>query len=284
MRKFVCGIVAVGLTTVSAAYAAKHQRIESQWRDRTIVIDGDNGDWPGPLSELDDKHPIAAGVENDGQSLYLVLSTSDSAIRRQIMREGLIVWFDPSGGDKKHFGIKYPVGIASDEGGSRGREGRGWGGYSRPAEPSSSDPQDQPRPIEPPNRLEVYGPAKDDAHSLVLDAAPGISVKVGQVEGYFVYELKVPLAKTSETPYAIEAKAGSVVGLGLETPKVEHPQGREGGGGGGGMGGGMGGHGGGMGGRGGHGGYGGGGGGRHGEGYEAPPQIKLWAAVQLASH
>lgn len=260
MRKVVCGIVAIVLVSPAGAYAGKHQRLESHWRDRAIVIDGDNGDWPGPLAELDVKHPIAAAIENDGQSLYLVLSTSDSAVRRQIQREGLIVWFDPSGGDKKHFGIKYPVGIASDEGGSRGGHGHGQGGV----------------PIEPPNRLEIYGPAKDDAHSFVPEAAQGIAAKVGQVEGYFVYELKLPLAKTSETPYAIETKAGSVVGLGLETPKIEHPQGREGGG--------MGGRGGGMGGRGGGtGGHGGYGGGRRGEGSEAP-QIKLWATVQLAAH
>ena len=281
MRKVVCGIVAVVLVGPAGAYADKHQRLESHWRDRAIVIDGDNGDWPGPLAELDVKHPIAAAVENDGQWLYLVLSTSDSAVRRQIQREGLIVWFDPSGGDKKHFGIKYPVGLASDEGGSRGGQGHGRGGYGRHTDPNSSGPPDQ-APIEPPNRLEIYGPAKDDAHSFVPEAAQGIAAKVGQVDGYFVYELKVPLAKTSETPYAIETKPGSVVGLGLETPKIEHPQGREGGGMGGRGGGGMGGRGGGMG---GHGGYGGGGGGGgRGDGGEAPPQVKLWTTVQLAAH
>jgi hypothetical protein len=126
--------------------------------------------------------------------------------------------------------------------------------------------------VEPPNRLELYGPGKGDAHNFIVDAAPGIAVKVGQVEGYLVYELKLPLARTSETPYAIEAKPGSLIGVGLETPKFERPERR------GGFGGGMGGRrGGGMGGR------GGGMGGRR-EGFEAPKPIKEWAIVQLASH
>ncbi len=100
---------------------------------------------------------------------------------------------------------------------------------------------------EPTDRLEVYGPQKDDAHSFVTTMAPGIAVKIGAVEGHLVYELKVPLTKTAETPYAIEAKPGALIGFGIETPKMEQPshEGERGGGGFGGLGGGMGGRGGG---------------------------------------
>ena len=271
MRRFVCAVAAILLIAPAFSDAAKHQRIESAWLDRPIAIDGDSGDWAGPLVSLDDKHPLSAAVENDGQSLYLVLSTSDASVRRQILRQGFTVWFDPAGGEKKHFGIKYPVGIGSDDEGFRGRGGRTRGGYGRPRDPNS--PPDQPDQIEPADRLEVYGPAKDDAHSFVAAAAQGITVKVGQTEGYFVYELKVPLEKTSGTPYAIEARPGTAIGLGLETPKVERPQQRTGGFGGG-MGGGIGGRGG-MGGRGGRGG--------HREGFEPPKPLKLWTTVQLAA-
>jgi hypothetical protein len=278
-------VVILGLVLVfpAAAGAAKRPRIDSHWRDRDITIDGDSGDWAGPLASLDEKHPINAAVANDGHSLYLVLSTSDAVVRREILRQGLTVWFDPGGGDKKHFGIKFPVGFSPDMAGRSGREGRrGRGGFGRPRGGGEGDDPgategapDQPDQMEPPNRLEVYGPAKDDAHDFVVDAAPGIAVKVGQVEGYLVYELKVPLAKTSETPYAVEANAGSVIGLGLETAKFERPQ-RKGGFGG--AGGGMGGRGGGMGGR------GGGMGGRRSGGFEVPKPLKAWATIQLAAH
>lgn len=244
------------LAVSSGADAAKRQRIESHWRDRDITIDGDNGEWPGPLAAVDDKHSITAAVANDGQFVYLVLSTGEAAVRRQIMREGLIVWFDPAGGDRKHFGIKFPVGMPLT---MAGRGGRGRPGPDQP---------DQPDRIEPPNRLEIYGPVKDDVHNFVVEAAPGIAVKVGQVEGYLVYELKVPLSRTPDTPYAIEAKAGSAIGLGLETPKFERPQ-RMGGFGGMGRGGGpgrrrM-------------------GGGRERD-YEPPKPLKTWATIQLAAH
>jgi len=44
----------------------------------------------------------------------------------------------------------------------------------------------------------------------------GIEVKVGRENDYFVYELKVPLMKSTEHIYAIEAKKGEPIGLGLE--------------------------------------------------------------------
>ena len=277
MRRFsLCALVAVLIASVAGVLASKRQVIDSHWRDRNVSIDGDNGEWPGPLVPVEENHPLLTATMNDGQYLYLVLSTNDAAVRRQIFHQGLIVWFDPSGGDKKHFGLKYPVGV-SEETGGRGGYRRGGYGAGRPPSGSSDPTQSSTGDPEPIDRLEVYGPQKDDAHSFVTTMAPGIAVKTGNVEGYAVYELKVPLVKTADAPYAIEAKPGAQIGFGLETPKMEQPS-REGRGGGfGGMGGGMGGRGGG--GMGGHGGRGSGGGGG---GYEPPKPLKIWATIKLA--
>src|SRR5512132_1173632 len=98
MRDSLWRVAAILAFAVAGTVAAK-PRIESHWRDHEIAIDGDNGDWAGPLAAVDDKHPVTAGAANDGRFLFLVLSTSDAVMRRQIMRQGLIVWFDPAGGD-----------------------------------------------------------------------------------------------------------------------------------------------------------------------------------------
>ena len=276
MRRLVTSaIAAVLIAPVAIVLATKRQVIESHWRDRSVAIDGDNGEWPGPLVPVEENHPLLTAAMNDGQFLYLVLSTNDATVRRQIFRQGLILWFDPSGGDKKHFGLKYPVGVPFEEGASRGGYRRGgYGGGRPPSDPggSSQSTVSEPEPID---RLEVYGPQKDDAHNFVTTMAPGIAVKTGNVEGYAVYELKVPVAKSAETPYAIEAKPGALIGFGLETPKMEQPS-HEG------RGGGFGGFGGGMGGRGG-GGMGGGGRGGERGGQEAPKPLKIWATIKLAT-
>jgi hypothetical protein len=278
------GIALAIVPMITLGASSKKQRIDSHWKDRDITIDGDNGEWPGPLVPVDEHQRLDAAAANDGQFLYLVLTTSDATLRAQIMGQGLIVWFDPGGGDKKVFGIKFPVGMASGDMPGRGR------GFHRP-DPSGAgsgqgDPSGRAVTLEPPNRLEVFGPEKDDAHSFVADKAPGLSVKVGQVEGALVYELKVPLVHTGELPYAIDAKNGAPIGLGFETPKRERPADREGrgmggfGGGGGGRGGG------GMGGRGGMG-RGGGGmgrGGGMGPGATEPPKpLKAWTVLQLSA-
>jgi hypothetical protein len=73
-------------------------------------------------------------------------------------------------------------------------------------------------------------------------------------QGTLRYELKVPLAKTTDHPYAIGTAPGKTIGIGLETPKPERSSsggGGRGNGGGGYGGGGYGGHGGGVGGHGG---------------------------------
>jgi len=151
-RTTLCVAVMMAVAAGGGLLAAKRQRIESHWRDRDVVIDGDNGEWPGPLLPVEENHPITTAAMNDGQFLYVVLSTSDPAARRQIMRQGLIVWFDPSGGDKKHFGVKFPVGMLPQDAPGRGRGGyrRGPGGGRPAGDPGSKDPgqPDQPAQLE----------------------------------------------------------------------------------------------------------------------------------------
>jgi hypothetical protein len=257
------------LAAIALDAADKKQRIDSHWRDHDIVVDGDNGDWSGPLVPVDEHQGLMAAAANDEQFLYILLRTRDAAVRAQILGQGFIVWFDPGGGEKKNFGVKYPVGMGADEMPGRGR------GFRRADAGAPADPAQGVAPPEPPNRLEVFGPEKDDARSLVADKAPGLSVKVGQVEGALVYELKVPLARTDASPYAIRSKSGALIGFGLETLKKERPK-REGGGGFGGLGG--------SGGRGGMGRGGGmGPGGMRPGGYEPPKPLKVWTTLQLAS-
>src|SRR5262249_56442654 len=120
---------------------------------------------------------------------------------------------------------------------------------------------------------------KADARVVTRDQAKGVDVAVRSEQGTLQYELKVPIAKSADHPYAIEAVVGKPIGFGLEAGKPQQhsfgmggPGGGYGGGGMGGRGGGMGGHGGGM--------HGGGGGGRGGG--EAAQPLKRWGLVAIA--
>ncbi len=114
---------ALGSLTVVARADRVH--LDSHLTDGNIVVDGNIGEWTGPFVTLNEQHPVAVAVANDGEYLYLALTASEAVVRRQILGQGLIVWFDPEGKDKKHFGIKFPVGVLPGE---RGRGPRGMPG------------------------------------------------------------------------------------------------------------------------------------------------------------
>jgi len=271
---FICLVLSP--LTLGRISAAEKLHFDSHQRDGAIAVDGTFDDWTGNLEPLG-SNPESIQVVNDGEFLYLRLTASEAGARRQIMRQGLTVWFDPGGGTKKKLGIRFPV-VEYGESGGGGSEGYGRrGGADHSTETSS-----------PADRVDILGPGKDDARSLTREHLSGVDVAVRSEEGILQYELKVPLAKTADHPYAVEAEPGKTIGIGFETGKAQQSSdgrggggGGYGGGGGGGYGGGMGGHRGGMG---GHGGQGGGGGHRGGEsgGYQQSKPLKAWATVTIA--
>jgi hypothetical protein len=270
-------LVCVGLwLTLLTVAAAERPHFDSKGRDGAITVDGKYDDWYGHLEPFG-TDPVSIQFLNDGEFLYVRLTASDAAARMQIMRLGMTVWFDSGGGTKKKFGIRYPV-VERGEG-RGGRDGGGGFGGGR----GRRDEDDAPAPGD---RVDILGPGKDDARSLTRDHMSGVDVAIRNEQGTLQYELKVPLARGADHPYAIDAQPGKSIGVGLETGKMQQRSfgsGRGGGfgGGGGGMGGGGrgrgGGGGGGMGGR---GGGGRGGGGQR--GFEPPKPLKGWATVTIA--
>lgn len=250
--------------------AAERPHFDSQRRDGAITVDGKFDDWYGNLQPFG-SDPVAIQFLNDGDYLYVRLTASDAGTRMQIMRQGMTIWFDPGGGTKKKLGIRYPV-VERGGPGGEGRAGRG----RRGDDPSSEE-------AEPSDRVDVLGPGKDDARSLTRDHLQGMDVAIRSEQGTLQYELKVPLGRSADHPYALDVAPGKTIGVGLETAKTPQRSYGQGRGGGGGMGGGMGGGGrgrGGMGGGGRGGSRGGGGGGQR--GFEPAKPLKSWGTVTIA--
>jgi uncharacterized membrane protein YgcG len=238
-------------------------KLESKWLDREITIDGRSDDWLGTMMYMEEKN-ISIGLFNDENFLYICMIAEDQFVRNQVMRQGVMLWFDPSGGKKEIFGIRFPIGMQA---GDVPMVRRG-------------DEQDPERFRQARRRsmteLEIFVPGKDESIRMPKEDAKGIDIDVKGLSGMLVYELKVPLTHSEEHPYAIGAKAGSLIGVRVETPKMSRQRmsGRGGMGGKGGMGGGKG------------GGRGGMGGGMQGGGMrpQMPKPLKIKAVVQLASN
>lgn len=244
--------------------------IASEWKSRDLQVDGRVEDW-SRLTALDKGPAIAAA--NDADFLYLAISATDPEMRRTLER-GLVVWIDPTGARKPDAGFQLPAMT----------RGRGFGPGTDTLDQDASTAK--PASID---ELDVLGPGQQ-RHLVPLDASLGVAAASAMDQGAVVFEMKVPLATSTEHPYAVGVAPGKTFALGLFTPELPKPgaggeergRGRVGGGmGGGGY----------AGGRGGGGGYGGGGGRRGGGG--APPSggfggepvkpLKLWVKLQLAA-
>jgi hypothetical protein len=229
------GVVTIGTLVLLVALLSgcgSTVDVASSWSNSPVVIDGKADEWASSLKEIKDS-PVMFGMRNDQDYLYICLESSDRQFRQQLMGLGMTIWFEPKGGDK--IGIHYPFGMTAGMGmGSMGGAG-GSGGERLGEEPPEGGPPDMregrggsmPEPVK---ELEILGPGKNDVERLPIVQTPGIAVQIGQSRGNMVYELKIPLKKTPEHPYAIASGVGSVVDVNFETGKFNPPSGRPGGG------------------------------------------------------
>ena len=171
----------------------------SSWNDNAVIIDGLNTEWGPSLKPLSDP-PVAIGVRNDEQFVYVCLSTQDPFYQAQIVNGGLTIWFDASGEHEKNFGIRFP---------NHGEDTPRW----NPREPiAASFPFLEPSFRE----LAILGPEGQQELFSILEAK-GIKVKIGASEDGLVYEMRVPLRSTAEFPRAAGIGENGITGIGFQT-------------------------------------------------------------------
>lgn len=197
------GISAAGLALIlapSMGVQASRAERAATWRDRVVTIDGSDHEWSGLTTPARNSH-VALGFVNDGEWLCLCVLAKHDATRAQLAASGVIVWLDAEKGKKNAFGIQFPSARSFQRRGGDSPDARmGW-------------------PIE----IDVLGPGKNKVRTVGLDQAGGIRAAAGMPGDVFVYELKVPLLKTEEHPYAVGVEPGQVVRVSVETPEYRGP-------------------------------------------------------------
>jgi hypothetical protein len=189
--------------------ACGDMRLESLWLDRKVTVDGSDTEWDNARVYLE-KANVSVGVLNDSQTLAFCLISMDRSIEQEIRQGGLVIRFKPEGEKKNSIGIRYPVGLGNggppedDDGASFGR---GMPDFSR-------SPGMLPVIA---SEIEVFGPDDSNKIRLPSGGGQGIEARIGESAGRFVYELKVPLVRTSEFPRAIGDGTSKMVTMELET-------------------------------------------------------------------
>jgi len=201
-----CAIAILVMCTVGC----DEQELNSNWRDLEIIIDAKSDEWLNTLYYFESEM-LSIGFFNDENHLYVCMLAEHPMLQAQVVSQGFTLWLDPAGGKEKAFGIKFPIGmqgVREQMDFIRMQESELNRDKMRQAfERSLAD-------------LEIFGPGRAKQR-IPVEEVKGIEIRVRNETGLFVYELKVPLKSDEEHPYAVGANAGSVVGIGLEIPKLD---------------------------------------------------------------
>ncbi len=286
-RLKLAGVSALALVSLMFSGCTSMLLVQSTWNAGQVKINGKSDDWGDTMFYIPDAQ-MTAGVRNDGKYLYLILKSTDRRQSIQILGLGLTVWFNPSGGSGRAFGIHFPMGRVADRGEFRRSGNQGMQMFTDTSE------MNQGFAMRMPNEVELFGVDSNGPVRLSVAELKGIELQLHTDREGLVYELRVPLHSSPDEPYAINAN-GPQIGIGFVGGKFQMPtmrRDRQFNGGGMGEGGGYPGEGGGY-----PGGYGGegypgeGGGGYGPEGghnmqrrqFPQPKQINFWLKVDLAS-
>ena len=187
-------------------------KLSSDWQQHEMVIDGSDVQWQRGLY-YDKETDMVYGVRNDEKYIYVFLKTANRTTQNQITKEGLTVWFDREDGKNQTFGIHYPMSRSESRSGIS----------SDTTEDNLQSFLDQQYP-----ELEIIGPKKQERQRFPALEAPGIRIKLGRTRETLIYELRVPLNKTSEHPFAVDPTSSNRIGIEFETGEFKAGQAREG--------------------------------------------------------
>ena len=94
--------------TILLISSCKGYKLDSEWRDREIKIDGDDREWDESRFHIDNEG-IVASVMNDEEFLYLCIYTKEKSLSQKILRQGLTLWLNSKAKQDKDLGIRYPL-------------------------------------------------------------------------------------------------------------------------------------------------------------------------------
>lgn len=187
--------------------------IDSRWIDHKMTIDGrrDN-DWEGVMLKINDQ-PVGIGFRNDDDYLYILMTTYDRDLLREIFKGGLTIWLDSSGGNDQTLGIHYPLMAGHKEQSEQlgMRDGNIRGEFDR-LEKIPFNVTD----------MEITIPSSEKRLRANVNQLKQLGAGMDISGGNLTYELRVPLREMGSEPYFIGTKAGGTIGFGIETSVQIH--------------------------------------------------------------
>ncbi|OGR37198.1 MAG: hypothetical protein A2X29_06900 [Elusimicrobia bacterium GWA2_64_40] len=167
--------------------------LPAAWNDAAAKADGDGSEWK--VDAMTEKDGIEIAAANDERDLYVYVAARDRDTAAQLsgmFKQSFTIWLDPKGTKKKTFGIKVTPEMKRPAGAARQEQPK-MGSSRKPAYTAGL----------------VEG---EDEEAIPLE---GVEFKNGLTRRERpLFELRIPLER-------LTAKAGDIVGIGIETSKID---------------------------------------------------------------
>jgi len=197
------------------------------WPQRPIIVDGSDGDWVKPLPYTNRKEKLNYSVSNDGDNVYIIISTRSPQEQQKIIEGGMTVWVNSKA--EKEESTSVGIGFPLD---SRKDRDRDLMARARPDKYKN----DKPITLDDLKNYSLYGFSSEiENYEYGQNNGDGVLVRIDyNKEGDLIYEASVSLSTLypQNTTHNFAGKS-IAVGIFIEglLPNAVVPQ--EGGGGGG---------------------------------------------------
>ncbi|NOR45838.1 MAG: hypothetical protein GQ534_09660 [Candidatus Delongbacteria bacterium] len=146
---------------------------------------------------------IIISILNNDRYLYIYFLPKSKNALKQIMKQGLYVWFDPKGNKKKVLGLKFPLGNKNlSRGGNQNIDHKSDDNIGK--------------------KIEIYKDENElvEIIPFVMLDSYGIELKT-EFTNNFIYQLKIPIKKDIDHPFAINCEPGKEFSIGFVTPEIK---------------------------------------------------------------
>jgi hypothetical protein len=99
-------VTLIALVFFMNAYGQDEKSYQSHWRDNSL----NTFKMPDESYSFFKKGNLLYYISNDKENVYIDIKIEDSGVQYKILQEGLTVWFNAEGKQRKEIGIRYPIG------------------------------------------------------------------------------------------------------------------------------------------------------------------------------
>ena len=171
------------------------------------AVDGSIEEW-GELTPVDGPSVSVAAHPTDSL-LYVALLVQDQSLVRSLAVNGLVVWVDPSGGQRRAYGIQYPLGLRRQ----------------RAGQVQAQSPERSAVGLDDVALTELEVVRGDTARQRIpARFSSGLRGKAVLDPSSLIYEVAIPVGASPDgarATHGLRASLDGPVGLGLEIPEPE---------------------------------------------------------------